>query len=147
MSDHLTSEQISKCMIGDCTDGEQQHARECPECGAELSRFQNAVLLFRSSVWLWADRQRGSNAPGHAGLVGATRPLRPLRWVPIAAAVAVVAIAPIYKNSIDRQHAAQATQDAQLLDKVNDHLSRTAPASLEPLMDLLSHGKDPIHEK
>ena len=138
MSNHLSSKQFSKWLVGECTPEEQAHGRECPQCGAELSRFQNAMVEFRSSVSHWAVRS-SPKVPGLAQIPRRSR-ARPLRWAAVAAAVAVLAVAPIYKNSIDRQREAEAAEDAQLLETVNEHLSRSAPLPFEPLMDLQNNG-------
>jgi len=147
MSNHLTSEQISKWMIGESTPEEQRHGRECVQCRTELASLQTAISEFRGFVAHWADRQR-SDIPDAASLLAPAHHFatRPLRWLPVAAVVAVLAIIPVYWNSIERQREAQAVQDAQLLEKVNAHLARNAPASFEPLMDLLSGANDTQHQ-
>ena len=143
MSEHLTSEQLSKWIIGECSPAEEEHGRTCPECSAELAEFQTALSGFRRSIEEWAD-QKAVAIPDAAHLHSRSRPAtrRPLVWIPVAAAAAALAVIPAYKNSLERQREAQAQQeaqvDAQLLERVNAHLSRTAPASLEPLVELLA---------
>ena len=70
--------------------------------------------------------------------------MRTLRWLTAAAVLAIVAGIPAYKKSIDREREIQAAReselDAQLLDRVNTHLSRTAPAPLQPLMEMQKEG-------
>ena len=150
MNNHLSSEQISKWVIGDATPEELRHGNDCQECRSELARVQTLLSDFRSSVCRWADEAiptpllaKGGVAapqarPGWSGL-----PWRLLRWSPAAVAVAALAVIPAYKNSLDREREAQAartkSEDALLLERVNSQLSRTAPASLEPLMDMLSN--------
>jgi periplasmic protein TonB len=56
MSTHLTSGQISKILIGDASDYETRHARECMACAAEVGRLETALADFRSSVDRWAQR-------------------------------------------------------------------------------------------
>src|SRR5579863_2585765 len=62
MNRHLSSDQISKCLIGDGSPEETQHARECSECGAELAGLESSLSQFRTSVRQWSDRV-GSVAP------------------------------------------------------------------------------------
>jgi anti-sigma factor RsiW len=143
MSEHLTSEQFSKWIIGQCSPAEEEHGRTCPACSSELAEFQTALTGFRRSIEKWAD-QKAVAIPDATRLHSLSRPStrRPLLWIPVAAAAAALAIIPAYKNSMERQREAQAEQetqvDAKLLERVNAHLSRTAPASLEPLVELLA---------
>src|SRR6266446_1431128 len=115
MSEHLTSEQFSKWIIGECSPAEEEHGRTCPACSAELAAFQTALSEFRRSIELWAD-QNAVVVPDAARLDRLSRPSprRPLRWVPAVAAVAALAIIPAYKNSVEHQREAQAERDAQL---------------------------------
>jgi hypothetical protein len=56
--------------------------------------------------------------------------------------VTVLAAIPAYKKTVEQEREAKAAQesqlDTQLLERVNAHLSRTAPASLQPLMGMQS---------
>src|SRR5580698_3581672 len=51
---HLTSDDLSRCAMGDATPEQNRHARECAVCSAELSRFESSLTLFRSSVREWS---------------------------------------------------------------------------------------------
>jgi anti-sigma factor RsiW len=153
MNNHLTEEQISRCVLGEGAAAEEEHIGECAQCQGELASFRNALAEFRNSVVNWAERQPGGS-PNLTQLHASSPRLRrrPLRWIPVAAVLALLVIIPAYKNSIERRHEAQARQtqllreaqlddarlDAQLLERVNAHLSQTAPASLQPLMELLA---------
>jgi periplasmic protein TonB len=53
---HLSSEQISKYLMGASASGEALHARECRDCRAELERLEAALAQFRSSVRQWSER-------------------------------------------------------------------------------------------
>ena len=68
MSRHLSSREVSQWMIGERTPQQEQHVRQCPECGAEVARMEAALALFRGSVRHWSDRQ-----------VRVPRPLAPTR--------------------------------------------------------------------
>jgi hypothetical protein len=141
MSKHLTPEGVSKWMAGDSTPEIEQHARECPQCSAELNAIQNALSQFRSFMVNWADRERGGYVPDSATL---RRPspnlfVRRLCWLSAATAITVVALIPVYRKPIESRENAEVIQesmDAELLERINAHLSQTAPASLQPLTEL-----------
>jgi hypothetical protein len=141
MNNHLTEEQVTRCVLGDGTVLEEEHLRECAQCQAELASFRNALAEYRTSVVGWAERQTGAS-PNLTQLHAAPQRLhrRTLRWIPVAAAIAVLTLIPVYRNSVERQREAQALEDArldaELLKRVNAHLSQTAPASLQRLMEM-----------
>lgn len=56
MNPHLSSEQISKCLIGDGVPRETQHVRGCAACTAELGRLESSFSQFRGSIRHWSDR-------------------------------------------------------------------------------------------
>jgi hypothetical protein len=141
----MTEEQISKWITGDRSAKDERHVGECPLCRKEFAGFQDALAEFRSSFLRLADRQGAVKVPDAASLLRAPRSFRARRllWTPLAAALVILSvIIPSYRNSIQRQRQAQAIQDAQLdaqlLEQVNGHLSRKAPASLQPLVDLFA---------
>jgi hypothetical protein len=141
MSQHLSERQISLWMIGERTPQQEQHVRECPECGAELARLEASLALFRGSVRHWSDRQVRVPWP-LAPTRGSRRypaRLRPLRWALVAAALLVLAVVPIYRNVQDRQRQAEmARADALLLEQVDAEVSRAVPRPMEPLVKLVS---------
>ena len=140
MNNHLSQDQLSMCILGRSTPEEEQHSRECPECRAELARFQEPVFTFRKVMQDWSDREsapRLSDVPPRFG--------QPFwRWIPAGAAVVLLTVVPLYLQRRDRQRAEAeeaARQDALLMDAVSQHLSRTMPAPMEPIMALV-----PDHE-
>ena len=62
MNQHLSSEQISRWIAGERSPREERHARECPQCRAELERLENAFSLFRDSGRRWSDHWFASPA-------------------------------------------------------------------------------------
>ena len=141
---HLSSEQISKVVAGVCGPEEAQHGRDCGECAAEVTRLTELLSMFRGSMHDWSEKQDHLDTD-------VARPVRRLHWQPRAwvlagAVLAIVIAAPVYKDVKDREVKAQAAQeaaaqevkDAMLMDNVNAQLSRTAPAAMEPLMQLMS---------
>ena len=149
MNNHLSSQQISRCLAGDITPQEQQHFHECPECGAEMVRVRTLLSDFRGAVSQWAEAQQPVLQYAR---FARKRQWRVLRWAPAAAAAAAITVIPLYKNFQEREsraqaaQAAQAAQDALLLERVNLQLSRTAPESLQPLMDLISDTRTDANE-
>jgi hypothetical protein len=139
MNSHLSSDQIHGLVIGDANQVEEQHARECDECSAELTRLKETLWLFRDSVQHWSQQTQAAVAqhPEFVRTSSSRFRIRPLRWV-FAAGVLVILIAlPAYKNVSDRHREAQAAEDALLLERVNADLSRAVPASMERFIVLL----------
>ncbi|MGD1095399.1 MAG: energy transducer TonB [Bryobacteraceae bacterium] len=56
MSHHLSSQQISGCLIGAGEPSEQRHARECAACRAEIETLATPLAWFRASVHNWSDQ-------------------------------------------------------------------------------------------
>ena len=141
MSQHLSSPEVSQWMIGERTPQQEQHVRQCPECGAELARMEAALGLFRGSVRHWSDRQVRVPRPltptrGSRGYPA--RPL-PVRWALAAATLLLLAAVPIYRNVQVRQRQAEiARADALLLEQVDAEVSRAVPRPMEPLVKLVS---------
>ena len=132
MITHLTSEQISRIVVGDAVPDEKQHVLECAECSAEAARVRETLSLFRASLERWAESDsRLAWSPS------ARFRRRPLRWVLAAAVMVVVIVMPIHKNAVERQRLVEA-EDALLLEQVNAHVSRIVPAPMEPLMNFIS---------
>ncbi len=137
MTTHLNDEEISKWLAEDCTPEMQQHGRECTECQAKIASFRSALQNFRDSADFWANRQ-----PIAAPRVFTHAQRRPLRWVAVTATAALLTAIPVYERTLEREREAKAAEeaqlDAELLKRVNAHLSRTAPESLQPLVELFT---------
>lgn len=139
MNEHLSSEQILKWFSGACSADEQRHASQCPECRAEVERLQSTLLLYRDSVHQWSGWQtRTAND---------WKPAPEKRWIDsglwrialVVTATLVLAVLPFYRSTMLRaQRAERARQDAILLERVDAELSRSVPASMEPLLKLVS---------
>jgi hypothetical protein len=115
-------------LSGERVDAVEEHRRECVACDADLRQLKDALAGFRTSL-------EQCPAPPISYLpVRQTLP----RWILATAALALVAATPVYWN-VHQQHAAeQAKADEMLLERVNAGLSRSVPASMEPLMQLIS---------
>ena len=128
MNSHLTSEEIYQWLSGERGNEVEEHLRECPACQADLHQFRQALAGFRNSL------EQSPVPPVY---------LRPAlqiipRWFLAAAAVLLLAAAPIYWTARQQRAAEQSRTDELLLERVNTGLSRAVPASMEPLMQLVS---------
>jgi hypothetical protein len=142
MSNHLSQDQLSMCILGRSTPEEEQHSRDCPECRAELARFQGPVTTFRVAMQDWSDRETVPRLAEVASFLGKPGLLsNPIwRWAPVGLAVIVLGGIPIYiqQDQLRQTRAAEAArEDALLMDAVSIHLSRTIPAPMEPILALV----------
>ena len=149
MSAHLSSEQISRWLAGNCTPDADQHLRECPQCVAETARLKRLLAEFRSSVIARSALEKGAEAPErwappeHRRRFTSGAP----RWKLAAAALAIAILVPICKNSGERRRDAEAFQaDVQLWEAVNAQVSRSVPMPLEPLMKLVAWDPDAVEK-
>jgi hypothetical protein len=150
MNIHLTEEQISEYIAGYATEDLERHIAACGQCSAKLASFENIVGQFRGSAGDWAGREC-SRIPDIATLSGDFRRphMRSLRWVVAAATLAaIVAAVPAFRKPIELPVAEseESRSDKQLLERVNEHLSQSAPVSLQPLMEMLPPRKDSKNE-
>ena len=134
LSKHLSSEQVSECILGQPSPTLARHVQDCPMCQAELGNFREALGEFRGAVRAW------SNDQAKAALDIPTTVSQPrsiashqLAWAVLIAVVCVIA------SFVMPRHGAEsaAASDAVLLNQVDAQVSRTAPTSLEPLMKLV----------
>jgi hypothetical protein len=132
MNSHLSLEEIYQWLSGERREEVEEHFRECPACKAEMQQFQDAIVGFRSSL---------EQTPVPAVSYSRLRHTLP-RWILATAALALLIATPVYWNA--RQQRAlqpaedQAKSDELLLERIDASLSRSVPASMEPLMRLIS---------
>jgi anti-sigma factor RsiW len=132
---HLSSEQLSECILGQPSPIVARHVQDCPVCRAELAKFREALGEFRGAVRSWSEDQAMAALATHAH----GRQPRPwtashqLAWAVLFAVVCVIA------SFVMPRHGAEsaAGSDAVLLNQVDAQVSRTAPSSMEPLMKLV----------
>ena len=138
MTEHLSADRIAECVGGGPGPEEQRHLLECAECRAGVARLESALGQFREAVRGWSDGQSG-RALERARAAAHRRPARVwFRWPVLAALALALAVAPVYKTVRDRQRAAQALADAQLLEQVDREVSESVPSPMEPLAQLVS---------
>lgn len=135
MSTHLSPEEFSECISGAPSHLAVAHLRDCTACSAELTNFREALGEFREVIRAWSDDRANAviaapeRAVGHRSWIASHQ----LAWALLMAAVCVVAsfVIPRYRAGTPPPN------DAVLLNQVDTELSRTAPASMEPLMKLV----------
>ena len=139
---HLTSDEISNVLIGHATPEQQEHAGACTDCTASLEHLNETFSVFRESVHQWSgknERAIPQSIDFHQNAAGSGR-FR-LRWALASAVLIILLVIPVLENKREEKRARQAMEDALLLEQVNASLSREVPASMEPLMNLVSEGK------
>jgi hypothetical protein len=127
MISHLSSEHFCRWIAGERGPEEEQHLGECPACQAELDHFQQALAGFNRSL------EQCSVPPITLRPVRQTLP----RWILATAALSLIIAAPVYWSMRQQRDLEQAKADRLLLERVHVGLSRTVPASMEPLMELI----------
>jgi anti-sigma factor RsiW len=136
---HLSSEQLSECILGLPSPAVARHIEICPACNAELATLREALCEFRGAVRAWSGDQ------ANAALAVPARVPEPRSWMAshqlaLALLIAVIcvfgSIAVSWRESQPPDHALSAS-DAALLNQVDAEVSRTVPAPMEPLMKLV----------
>jgi anti-sigma factor RsiW len=140
MTRHLSPKQISKCIAGSGSAAEQEHGRSCPECAAEIARFEGAIAGLRVGLSRCAEERSSQGFPAYAERPAAIPGRLAVVWrgALAAAAAVVLAVVPVYWGVREAPPEPQVQADAELLDEVDQQLSRSVPRTLEPLMDLLA---------
>jgi hypothetical protein len=147
MSDHLSQDQISRCILGQASAEEYEHSRNCPQCRAEVS-LHEPVATFQSVMKEWSEREA---VPGFDELQRvSSHPLwlgwPVLRWAVAGAVVVVLAIIPTFvknrpesglESPVTRQAVVESNEDVQLMQEVMVHLSRPIPMPMERVMVLI----------
>ncbi len=139
MIPHLSSEQLAEYILGQPSPMAAQHVQKCAACRADVAGFQESLGDFRGAVRRWSADQAGvyrTNAGQTNTVLPQTRwyaPSHQLAWALLIAAVCIIASFIVPERRADRPMAS----DAVLLNQVDSQVSRTVPASMEPLMKLV----------
>ena len=128
MNSHLSSEEMVQWLSGERVEEVEEHFRDCPACKVEMQEFQNALAGFRISL---------EQLPVPPVSRRNMRQMLP-RWILATAALSLVVATPVYWNARQQRAAEQARADELLLQRIDASLSRSVPASMEPLMQLIS---------
>jgi anti-sigma factor RsiW len=136
MMHHLSSEQISQWLAGDRAPQLERHLAECPECRAELGKFEATLAQFRGAMRDWSE----SAVPRPWQRPAARSPW--LSWPRVALAAAALCFlvaVPVYWNARVREQAAEAAHaDTLLLERVDSAISQAVPEPMEPLVNLVA---------
>jgi hypothetical protein len=139
MTPHLSTEQISQLLAGEGTAQQQEHASKCTECASELDLMRNVLSDFRDSVRQWADNASPASKTDRVLLPAPpTHRAQFVRWAVVAAALILLITISLHKNTNKRHREMDTLEDTRLLEQVNVHLSRSVPAPMEPLMEIIS---------
>jgi anti-sigma factor RsiW len=133
-AEHLGSEQLSECILGEPDPSIARHIETCPACRAELASFREALGEFRGAVRAWSESQ------AHAALVIHARPSESRSWIAshqFALALLLAAVC-ILASVVWRGGEQAPASDARLLNQVDAQVSRAVPSSMEPLMKLVA---------
>jgi len=145
MNQHLSSEQISKCLTGEATPDERSHLQECKSCGADLARLEAAVSSFRDTVREWSDQTSGSPRRILADPnTNSPMLVRGLRWGLVAAIVVTMIGVPVWR--LKQRQADLANQDEILLEQIATGLSRPVAQPMQPLTRLWTTNGSPGQE-
>ena len=133
---HLSSEQMSECILGPAGSDAARHLAECPACRAEFATLREAIGEFRGAVRYWSEREAQSV------LVVPARTEETRSWIAAHQLAFALALATIFLLASIlvpwyQHYQSAAANDAALLNQVDAQVSRTAPSSLEPLMKLV----------
>jgi hypothetical protein len=143
MNHHLSPEQLAKRISGERCARDERHLRDCAECATELAQFESGLSAFRQSVWHWAQREhRPPTSPSPVVFPQNEVATWPRAWVLAAIAFAMAVGMPLYREIQNERDDVLRRPDALLLENVDTQLSRTVPAPMEPLMDLMLEEQD-----
>jgi anti-sigma factor RsiW len=129
MNEHLSSKQISKWIAGEQPAEVERHVQQCAKCSMELTRLHSRFAAFAQSVRGWAQHHEELTVANEVVPTLRRTSWRPWVWGLAAGVVALAVGIPTYRGNRDK--------DAQLLEQVQAQLSRSVPASMEPLMRLM----------
>ena len=134
---HLSSEQISEFLLGECDAEEQRHVENCRQCHDEIVELRDGLHVFKQSVHRWAEHSVAVSLP-------APEPSSSVPWT-LAAATALamsLALLPLYLDVRQMRLEAEKAQDSLLMDQVHARITQTVPQSMERLMELMTEGKE-----
>jgi len=134
---HLSSEQISGWLLGECDLIAQRHVENCLQCHDDIVQLRDSLQIFKQSVHQWADHSQSQNLP-------APEPTSSVSWTLAAAAAVAMSLAllPLYLDVRQVQLDAARAQDSLLMDQVHARITQAVPQSMERLMELMIEGKE-----
>lgn len=139
MNRHLSPEQIDSWLVGERLPEVEGHLQTCGACADEVARMAEPLAMFGAAVRSWGEEQMGPVPVPRAASTGLTR------WWQMGLAFAMLLLliaAPVYRHRQVTREAAEmaartAAQDEILLRQVEQEISRSVPAPLEPMAKLI----------
>lgn len=129
---HLSPAQLSEWVLGERGAEAVRHVESCPVCRGEIHQFEAAIGGFRGSIREWTEGQ----LPYRPHMPRSDK--RPLfRWALAAAAVLALMLV-VQSVRMKIQRPVPATDDAALLTQIDQEISRTVPAAMDPLSALVA---------
>jgi hypothetical protein len=137
---HLSADQLSEWTLGERTASSAQHVASCPLCQSKIEQFEEALGGFRKSVRAWSENEFVNQPP----LAWPDKPVR-WNWRPLAAIAAVGLMIALLLTTFARHETRPLTassvsisEDAALLSQIDQEVSRTIPAAMDPLSALVA---------
>jgi len=140
MNQHLTQDQIAEWFAGERRREVLDHLRHCAQCSDEIANFEKTLWQFRGSVREWSSEQFNPATQIQIASGPKFSLFRPAWWA--AATLAVALLVGVSLNHSWRKSEPipqSSTADAVLLEQVDEQISRTVPAPMAPLMELVSY--------
>ena len=140
MNRHLSSHQMSEWVLGRSSPEIEVHLHDCPSCRAEADRFGEALVGFRDSVHRWSEQHLSVEIPRLSNIEDRSpwASFHSFRWARVAVAVFAVAGFWAVLHHSEQGVADPAATDVELLQQVDQAVSRSVPPSLKPLGELVS---------
>jgi len=150
---HLSEEQKTRWLVGQGRDDENEHARTCPTCAADLRAYADSVSAFRDAMKGWSEREGrwmledaqdfSAWQPGQRPQLRAHR--REWSWVLTAAAAGLLLIPAFWRLDTAQpeapapavKEAPRRDADVLLMEAVFAHLARPVSAPMERVIALL----------
>jgi len=136
---HLSSAEICEWTLGERNPEVEHHLQECESCREEIGCLQNGLLSFKQSVHDVAERL---NAQTCAGFETPRAPRLSWRWAAAGAMAMAFALLPLFLDVEQPRADSQAVDDAMVLIRVQSHLSRGVPQTMEHLNKLMINEGD-----
>jgi len=138
MKQHLSPEQIDGWIIGERTAEVEDHLQSCSACADEVARVAGPLTLFGSAVRSWGEERMG---PMRVSRMAASAPVGWWRLGLAFAAILLFIAVPVLRHraAVIAAHteAQTAAQDERLLRQVEQEISQSVPAPMEPLAKLM----------
>jgi hypothetical protein len=135
---HLSSTQLAAWVTGDREALAMDHVASCPVCRNKVEQFESALRDFRSSVREWGEGEFLHQRPAVPPASRAHRSWRSLTAIAAVCLTAVFVVALFVRRETPISPEPSAHNDAALLSQIDQEVSRTVPAAMDPLSALVA---------